>query len=135
MGYHTKEIEKGVYGEVSKIQEEMDEFLDAWGQQAKLLMLCELADLYGAIAGFVEKQFPGMTMTDIEVMSRMTKEAFEAGERGAPTTIVVSTQEILEESRANLRRCEKNGKCSWCDNEGELGPPEDRYLCPCGRKS
>ena len=29
MGYHTREFEKGEYGEVSKIKEEFEEFLDA----------------------------------------------------------------------------------------------------------
>lgn len=81
MGYHTKEFTKGVYGEVSKIQEEMEEFLDAWGQQAKVLQLCELSDLLGAIAGYVEKYFPGVTLTDLEVMSDMTRNAFKEGKR------------------------------------------------------
>lgn len=81
MGYHTREIEKGEFGEVSKIREEWEEFLDAWGQQAKLLMLCELADMYGAMEGFVEKHFPGMTMADVEVMAKMTTSAFKEGKR------------------------------------------------------
>jgi hypothetical protein len=81
MGYHTREFMKGEYGEASKIREEYEEFTDAWHQGAKVLMLCELADLYGAIAGFVEKHYPGMTMKDIEVMSNMTSSAFVEGKR------------------------------------------------------
>lgn len=80
MGYHTKKFKKGVYGEFSKVQEEWEELLDARLQDGKILELCELSDLYGAIAGYVEKKF-NMTMDDIAKMSRMTSEAFEAGER------------------------------------------------------
>ena len=29
MGYHVKEIQRGTYGELSKIKEEVDEALDA----------------------------------------------------------------------------------------------------------
>jgi hypothetical protein len=81
MGYHTREIDKGEYGEVSKIKEEWEEFLDAWGQGAKLLQLCELSDMYGAMAAYVEKHFPGMSMIDIEVMSEMTRSSFREGRR------------------------------------------------------
>jgi hypothetical protein len=81
MGYHTREFEKGVYGEVSKIQEEYEEFLDAVEQKAAILQLCELADLYGAIAGYVEQNFPGLNMEDIKQMSDMTRSAFEEGKR------------------------------------------------------
>ncbi len=80
MGYHTKKFKKGVYGEFSKIQEEWEELLDARLQDGKILELCELADLYGAISGYVEKKF-NLTMDDIAKMSRMTSEAFEEGER------------------------------------------------------
>ena len=81
MGYHTREFEKGVYGEPSKIKEELEEFLDACDQNAKLLILCELADMYGAMSGYVEKHFPGMTMADIEIMAKMTTSAFKEGKR------------------------------------------------------
>jgi len=81
MRYHTREIKKGEYGEFSKIEEEWEELSDAWGQGAKLLILCELADMYGAMAGYVEKHFPGMTMVDVEVMAKMTISAFKEGKR------------------------------------------------------
>ncbi len=80
MGYHTKKFKKGVYGEFSKVQEEWEELLDARLQDGKILELCELADLYGAISGYVEKKF-NLTMDDVAKMSRMTSEAFEEGER------------------------------------------------------
>lgn len=48
MGYHTKEIKKGILGEWSKIVEETEELEDAYLQDAKLLIFCELSDLMGA---------------------------------------------------------------------------------------
>lgn len=26
---------------------------------------------------------------------------------------------------------EKRQGCSWCNDTGEVGPPEDKYVCPC----
>lgn len=80
MGYHTRKIQKGEYGYFSKIREEFEELEDAHCQDAKILELCELADLYGAIEGLVERRF-GMTMEDIKAMSDMTKSAFKEGKR------------------------------------------------------
>lgn len=80
MGYHTRKFKKGVFGEFSKVQEEWEELLDARLQDGKILELCELADLYGAIEGYVELRF-NLTMDDIAKMSRMTSEAFEEGSR------------------------------------------------------
>ena len=42
MGYHTKEIDKGVLGEFSKIREEWEELEDAHNQRDSILTLCEL---------------------------------------------------------------------------------------------
>lgn len=81
MGYHTKEFVKGEFGEFSKVEEEWEELLDARSQNAKVLELCELSDLYGAIQGYVEQNFPGMNMDDIKQMSDMTQSAFKEGKR------------------------------------------------------
>lgn len=80
-GYHITEIEKGVYGEASKIKEEVDEFLDAECQGAKLMALHELSDLYGAMAAYLRKYYPTFTMEDLEIMSSITKRAFESSHR------------------------------------------------------
>jgi len=80
MGYHTRAIDKGVLGEFSKIQEEWEELLDARQQGAKVLELCELSDLYGAIDLYLTKQY-GMSINDIKQMSEMTASAFMAGTR------------------------------------------------------
>ena len=44
MSYHLTEIAKGVLGELSKIQEELDEVKDAENQQNKIMIGCELSD-------------------------------------------------------------------------------------------
>jgi hypothetical protein len=80
-GYHQKQIRKGELGELSKLQEELDELSDAKAQSNKILMLCELSDLYGAMALFLEKHLPQSTMEDLRVMSEATARSFKSGER------------------------------------------------------
>lgn len=80
MGYHLKTISKGTLGEFSKIKEEFEELSDANAQQAKILELCELSDLYGAMEAYLQNKF-NMTMDDIKQMSIMTKSAFQEGSR------------------------------------------------------
>lgn len=81
MAYHKKAIDKGVLGYSSKIQEELDELKDAEEQGARILILNELADLYGALDAYVRYQFPWICMDDIIKMAEMTKSAFEDGTR------------------------------------------------------
>ena len=80
-GYHIRDIRRGELGESSKIQEELDELIDAECQNNKVLMLCELSDIYGAMDLFLHKYFEGLTMYDIAVMAKATKQSFESGER------------------------------------------------------
>jgi phosphoribosyl-ATP pyrophosphohydrolase len=79
MGYHTVKIAKGELGKSSKIQEELDELLDAEKQNVKILIHCELADLYGALRAVAETH--GLTMKDLEQMIDLTAAAFREGER------------------------------------------------------
>lgn len=78
-GYHTVKISKGVLGESSKIREELEELQDAERQGVRILVACELADLYGALrhcaAGY------GLTMGDLGKMSDLTENAFRQGHR------------------------------------------------------
>lgn len=80
-GYHITEIKKRNYGSAGKIQEELDELNDAHEQGSKIMQLVELSDLYGAIEGYLQQNFPGMTMQDLKKFSDITKRAFESGER------------------------------------------------------
>lgn len=81
MGYHLKEIKKGELGKLSKIQEELDEIKDAEEQNCKIMIGCELADLYGAIESYAETQ--GLTMNDLYIMNEATKRAFKSGRRSS----------------------------------------------------
>ena len=78
-GYHTVLIPKGVVGQISKIQEEVDELRDAEKQGVKIMIAVELSDLYGAIEAYASKQ--GLTMKDLADMSALTQNAFEQGRR------------------------------------------------------
>jgi len=80
MAYHIKYIEKGVIGEFSKINEEFEELLDAFEQDDKVLQICELTDLIGAISEYSNKHF-NLTMDDLYCFSLKTKHAFINGER------------------------------------------------------
>jgi hypothetical protein len=80
MGYHKISIDRGTYGEFSKIEEEFMELKDAFYQDDKILELCETSDLIGAIEGFLEKRY-GMTLEDVIKFSNKTKEAFIEGKR------------------------------------------------------
>lgn len=80
MGYHKRPIIiKGTLGEVSKIEEEVDELKEALEQNNKILALCEIADLYGAIEAVAERL--GVNMEDVKSMAAATKRAFQCGDR------------------------------------------------------
>lgn len=78
-GYHTVKIHRGVLGEISKIQEELDELKDAENQGVKILIACELSDLYGALRAYALKH--GYKMADLHDMAKLTRNAFEQGLR------------------------------------------------------
>lgn len=75
--YHVTEIAKGELGEVSKIQEELDELKDSLAQGCTVMVLVELADLYGAIECYLQKHHPGLTMDDLKIFSAITKRSYE----------------------------------------------------------
>ena len=80
MGYHKQVIRKGILGDFSKVEEEIQELQDAKAQGAKILILCELSDLYGAINHYLKKHH-NLEMEDIKKMSELTEEAFKDGSR------------------------------------------------------
>lgn len=80
-GYHIVPIKKGVLGEVSKIQEEIEELLDAEKQGCKIMAILELADVIGAIEAYLEKNHSSITLEDLLAMSKITKRAFTNGHR------------------------------------------------------
>lgn len=80
-GYHITAIHKGEIGELSKIQEELDELKDACKQQVKIMELVELSDLVGAIKLYLGKHHNGITFSDLEKMANITERAFKNGRR------------------------------------------------------
>ena len=79
MGYHKIQIPKGVLGEFSKISEEYLELFDAVEQNNKILEICEMCDLVGAIEAYANKFT--LTLEDIIKMKDANKHAFEDGTR------------------------------------------------------
>ena len=78
-GYHITKITKGTYGQISKVQEELDEFLDAKKQGIVIMEMLELSDIYGALESVTETY--GINMEDLKRMSDVTKRAFKSGKR------------------------------------------------------
>lgn len=79
MGYHKNIITKGELGEFSKIKEEFDELSDAYQQGMKILQICELCDLVGAIEAYCGKF--NLSLDDLIQMKDATKSAFIEGKR------------------------------------------------------
>lgn len=79
MGYHLSEIPKGTLGEYSKIREEFLELTDAHNQTNKILEICELCDLVGAIEAYADKF--NLSLNDLIKMKDANKRAFEDGTR------------------------------------------------------
>jgi len=80
MGYHKRKIPRGEYGKFSKIVEEFEELLDSHERNVAIMELAELADLYGAIKGYVEQKY-SLAMSDVRRMNEVTAEAFQDGTR------------------------------------------------------
>lgn len=80
-GYHLARIERGVFGEPSKIREELCEFEDALHQGVMVMAIVELADLVGAIGGWLAKHHPSLTVHDLMDMAEINKRVFENGYR------------------------------------------------------
>ncbi len=81
MGYHLRETKKGTFGEISKIEEELDELKEALEQENRIMAMCELSDVYGSLVGYLEKHFPDLTMEDLKTMAEATGRAFKDGSR------------------------------------------------------
>lgn len=80
MGYHKNEIQRGIYGQFSKIREEFQELEDGVNQGDKVLQIVELTDLVGAIEEYARLEF-NLTMLDLITFSNKTKSAFKENKR------------------------------------------------------
>ena len=79
MSYHINKIEKGMFGEHTKITEEYLEFIDVIEQNNPILQLVELSDLLGAIEAYVKKY--NITLNDLIYMKTLTNNSFISGKR------------------------------------------------------
>lgn len=77
MKWHVNDIEKGVYGELSKIREELEEAEDALNNGNTLMMLIELSDIIGAVEGIAEKY--NLSITELKTFSDKVKEFKKEG--------------------------------------------------------
>lgn len=80
-GYHLSDIPRGEIGELSKVQEELLEALDAERQRNPLMVLQELSDMVGAVQAYLEKHHPSLSLESLTTMAEATKKAFENGRR------------------------------------------------------
>ena len=80
-GYHDQIIPKTSAGSFLKILEETEEAKDAFLSNNSIMLLVELADLYGAMELFLEKEHPGVDMKNLQKMHEVTKRAFQNGRR------------------------------------------------------
>lgn len=80
-GYRLTEIPQGAAGELSKVLEEVHECLDAEKQDNRIMVLAELADVYGAIELYLAKNHPMFQMADLAKMADATHRAFTSGRR------------------------------------------------------
>lgn len=71
--WHERKIKKGTYGEISKIEEELEEAKDALEQGNRLMFLIELSDILGAVEGISEKY--GLAISDLKAFSNKVKES------------------------------------------------------------
>lgn len=80
MSYHIKPImTRGVFGQPSKIREELEELEEAIEQDNPILIACELSDLYGALEAVAANY--NWSMDDLVKMAAATKRSFMSGER------------------------------------------------------
>ena len=82
MGYHKREIERGIFGEFSKIKEEFLEAEDAIDQNNPIMLLVELSDLLGAIEEYCLKNH-NISLEELISMKEATKKAFNDGTRSS----------------------------------------------------
>jgi hypothetical protein len=80
-GYHSTEIPKGTVGQSSKILEEVLELLDAEKQNNRIMALCELSDIYGAMQQYLNANYKELSMAEVARMSSATTGAFKNGKR------------------------------------------------------
>lgn len=121
MGFHKRVIKKGIYGELSKIQEELEEAFDAEEQGQDLMLLIELSDMLGAIEGVSLKY--GFTIEQLKEFARLRSQVAIEEEAEKHRNKKLKRQLDLEETQ-NIKRYKNftmittaydcNKKCPYC---------------------
>ncbi|EQA7786740.1 hypothetical protein ACX818_001334 [Acinetobacter baumannii] len=78
-GYHETNIGKSSILSPYKLKEEAIEFIDALASNNRIMAMVELSDLYGALKFHATRL--GVSLGDLESMSRATVGAFESKDR------------------------------------------------------
>lgn len=78
-GYHLRTVPKAPFGTADKVLEEALELVDAYRQGAKVMALCECADIVGAVQAYLDHE--GGNFDDIRRMAAITSRAFASGRR------------------------------------------------------
>lgn len=78
-GYHQNFIMKFPHGNVHKLKEEVDEFLDAYASGNSIMAMQELSDVY-LILRTIAREY-GIDVDDLAKMADVTEKVFEYGGR------------------------------------------------------
>ncbi len=77
---HIKTIEKGEFGQLYKIYEEIEDLKAAEDQGAVLMILQKLSDLMGSVDGYLKNHHPTINFNDLLVMKNITTRSFSSGD-------------------------------------------------------
>lgn len=96
--FHEKPVTRGVYGEFSKIQEELEEAIDAAERGQTLLLRIELANLIGAVKGVADKY--GFNFYELAQFSELVSRVRSQEDVQTEDSVQVS---YLEKAQSGLR--------------------------------
>lgn len=95
-GYHKREIPKGEFGKLSKVQEEIHEALDAWEQCNNIMLLQELSDIYGALREYLK--VPELVVTSTSSIDPISLLELSLNEqRFDPRLVTYAISQIISE--------------------------------------
>lgn len=96
--WHVNPIKKGVLGELSKIQEELDEALDAEQQGQDIMEICELTDIIGACAARAQKKY-GLSLDQLVKFSKLRSQVALAQSATDNAPVVEISAPVPEEPK------------------------------------
>jgi hypothetical protein len=91
-GYHINVIDKGVYGEFSKVAEEFQEVQDAWEQKCSIMAIVELSDMLGAMETFYPNFHKHLEQAREQLRHRIVQNGHEPVEARAKIEITKAFQ-------------------------------------------